>query len=152
LTPTPNPFGLWFADGNTLYVADEGDGVRLGGSGKVTKYAGLAQYKLSGGKWTLASTFQAGLIDQATYTAGLPWNVRADGLRNIAGRVNGDGSVTIFATTSTVSDETTHDSGADPNQLVSITINSASTPANTSFTVLQTAKAGERFGGVVVVP
>jgi len=151
-TPTPHPFGLWFADDSTLYVADEGDGVKPGGAGKSTRFAGLAQYRRSGGTWSLAATFQAGVVDQAPYTAGLPWNVKADGLRNLAGRVNGDGSVTIFATTSTVSDESAHDGGADPNQLVSITIRPSSTPANTAFTVLRTAKAGERYGGVAIVP
>jgi hypothetical protein len=82
----------------------------------------------------------------------LPWNIKTDGLRNIAGKVNSDGSITIYATTSTVSDNSAHDSGADPNQLVSITVGSNSTPANTSFTVLQAAAAGERIGGVAIAP
>jgi hypothetical protein len=148
LTATPHPFGIWFADANTLFVADEGDGVRLGVAGKVTSFAGLAEYKLSGGVWTLVATFQKGLLDQANYSGGMPWNVKTDGLRNITGRKNADGTVTIFATTSTVSDETTHDLGADPNQLVSITIGSTSTAATNAFTVLKTAATGERFGGV----
>jgi hypothetical protein len=152
LTATPHPFGIWFADASTLYVGDEGDGVRLGVAGKVTKFAGLQQWKLVNGTWTNTAIFQGGLISQATYTAGLPWNVKTDGLRNISGRVNADGTVTIFATTSTVSDETTHDLGADPNQLVSITIGPSSTPANASFTVVQSAKSGERYGGVVCIP
>jgi len=152
LTPTPHPFGIWFGDANTLFVADEGDGVRLGGAGKVATFAGLGEYKLVGGTWTRVATFQAGLLDQATYTAGLPWNIRTDGLRNLSGRANGDGSFTLYATTSTVSDESAHDAGADPNQLVTITVGANSTPANTAFTVLQTAQAGERLGGVVVVP
>ena len=152
LTATPHPFGLWFADANTLFVADDGDGVRLGGKGKDTTFAGLAEYKLVGGTWSRVATFQKGLLDQPTYTQGLPWNIKADGLRNIAGTVNADGSMTIYATTSIVNDDAGHDSGADPNQLVSITIDANSTPANTSFTVLQTAPAGERFGGVAVAP
>jgi hypothetical protein len=151
-TPTPHPFGIWFADAGTLFVADEGDGVRIGGTGKVTLFAGLGQYRLAGGTWTRVATFQAGLLDQPAYSAGLPWNIKADGLRNIAGKANGDGSFTIYATTATVSDETAHDSGADPNQLVAITIGAGSTPANTSFKVLQTAQSGERFGGVALVP
>jgi hypothetical protein len=151
-TPTPHPFGIWFGDANTLFVADEGDGIRIGGAGKVTTFAGLSAYKLVGGTWSKVATFQAGLLDQAPYTAGLPWNIKTDGLRNLAGRANGDGSFTLYATTSTVSDESSHDAGADPNQLVTITIAPGSTPANTSFTVLQTAAAGERLGGVAVVP
>jgi hypothetical protein len=152
LTATPHPFGIWFGDANTLFVADEGDGVNLGVAGKVTTFAGLGEYKLVGGTWTRVALFQAGLLDQATYKAGLPWNIKADGLRNITGKAHSDGSFTIYATTATVSDETTHDAGADPNQLVAITIGANSTPGNTSFTVQQTAQAGERFGGVVFVP
>ena len=151
-TATPHPFGIWFGDAGTLFVADEGDGVRLGSPSKVTTFAGLSRYKLVGGTWTLVATFQAGLLDQPTYKAGLPWNIRADGLRNLAGKANGDGSFTLYATTATTSDDAAHDTGADPNQLVKITIGPASTPANTSFTVLQTAQSGERLGCVVVVP
>ncbi len=40
LTAVPHPFGIWFGDANTLFVADEGDGVRLGVAGKVTTFAG----------------------------------------------------------------------------------------------------------------
>ena len=112
----------------------------------------MAEYKLVGGVWNLVATFQRGLLDQPTYTQGLPWNVKTDGLANIAGKVNADGSATIYATTSTVSDDGGHDSGADPNQLVSITVGPNSTLANTSFTVLQTAAARERFGGVAIAP
>jgi hypothetical protein len=152
LTATPHPFGLWFADASTLFVADDGDGVRLGANGKVTTFAGLGEYKLVGGVWNRVATFQKGLLDQPTYKQGLPWNIKADGIRNLAGKVNADGSITIYATTSIVNDDAGHDAGADPNQLVSITIDANSTPANTSFTVLQTAPAGERFGGVAIAP
>ena len=64
---------------------------------------------------------------------GLPWTPAADGLRNITGIVNGDGTVTIYAITSTVSGN--GDQGADPNQLVVITDNLSATtlPSNESF-------------------
>jgi hypothetical protein len=45
-----------------------------------------------------------------------------------------------------------HDLGADPNQIVSIRIGANSTALNTSFTVLDTALAGQRFGGVALAP
>ena len=83
---------------------------------------------------------------------GLPWQVEEDGLRNITGEQNADGSFTIFGTTSTVSDELTHDLGADPNKIVSITIGANSTSANTMFSVVESAAAGERFGGVAIAP
>ena len=152
LTATPHPFGMWFANATTLFVADEGDGVRLGVAGKNSTFAGLGEYKLVNGSWSEVANFQKGLLDQASYTAGLPWNVKTDGLRNITGSVNADGSFTIFGTTATVSDELTHDLGADPNQIVSITIGADSSASNTSFSVLEQAAAGQRFGGVALTP
>ena len=149
---TPHPFGLWFGDASTLFVADEGDGVRLGQAGKVTTFAGLQEWKLIDGSWTLEQTFQSGLLGQLSVPNGLSWQVAEDGLRNLTGERNADGSFTVFATTSTVSDELTHDLGADPNEIVSITIGANSTAANTAFTVLETANAGERFGGVALTP
>ena len=50
-----------------------------------------------------------------------------DGLRNITGRVNRDGTVSIWAITSTVSGN--GDQGADPNKLVLITDKLAATSA-----------------------
>lgn len=152
LTATPHPFGLYFGDANTLFVADEGDGVRMGVAGKVTTFAGLQEWTLNNGVWTLAQVFQNGLVGEVSTPAGLTWQVQQDGLRNIAGQHNADGTFTIYATTSTVSDELKHDLGADPNQIVSITIGPNSTASNTSFTVLETAVAGERFGGVAIAP
>jgi len=153
ITASPHPFGIWFGDANTLFVADEGDGVRIaaGVTGKITTFAGLQQWKLVGGTWKLAQTFQAGLVGQVSSPTGLSWKVQQDGLRNISGQKNADGSFTIYGTTSTVSDEISHDLGADPNQIVSITINANSTAANTSFNVLSAAPAGQRFGGVALV-
>ncbi len=147
-----HPFGLWFANSTTLFVADEGDGQAPGTAGKDTSNAGLDEYTFVGGKWNETAVFQKGLLDQAAYSDGLPWMVSTDGLRNLTGEVNKDGSFTLFATTSTVSNESTHDQGADPNELVSITIGLDSTAANTSFDVLETAAYGERLGGVALAP
>ncbi len=147
-----HPFGLWFANSTTLFVADEGDGQAPGTAGKDTSNAGLDEYTFVGGKWNETAVFQKGLLDQAAYSDGLPWMVSTDGLRNLTGEVNADGSFTLFATTSTVSNESTHDQGADPNELVSITIGLDSTAANTSFDVLETAAYGQRLGGVALAP
>ncbi len=147
-----HPFGLWFANATTLFVADEGDGQAPGTAGKNTSNAGLDEYTFAGGKWNETMVFQKGLLDQAAYSDGLPWMVSTDGLRNLTGQVNADGSFTLFATTSTVSNEGTHDQGADPNELVSITIAAGSTAADTSFSVLETAAYGERLGGVAIAP
>jgi len=150
---TPHPFGLWLANSSTMFVADEGDGVRLGVAGKVTTFAGLQEWTLSNGVWSLSQTFQKGLLDQTAQAPGsLGWLVQQDGLRNITGSQNADGSFTLFGTTSTVSNELTHDLGADPNEIVSITIGTNSNAANTTFTVLDTAAVGSRFGGVAIAP
>ncbi len=84
------------------------------------------------------------MLDQAAYLegGGANWNVSTDGLRNISGQINADGSFTIYGTTSTVSNELTHDLGADRNEIVSITIGAGSNASNTSFSVLETADVG----------
>jgi len=147
------PFGLFFANATTLYVADEGDGTTADAAG--SKTAGLQKWVLNNGVWSMAYVLQNGLnlgkpYTIANYPAAL--NPSPDGLRNIAGKVNGDGTVTIWAITSTVS--TNGDTGADPNQLVSITdtIAAATLPANEQFTVLETATAGSVLRGVCLAP
>jgi len=147
------PFGLFFANATTLYVADEGDGTMADAA--TSKTAGLQKWVLNNGVWSMAYVLQSGLnlgkpYGVANYPAAL--NPSPDGLRNIAGRVNGDGTVTIFAITSTVS--TNGDTGADPNQLVSITDTLAATtpPASEQFTVLETASAGSVLRGVCLAP
>jgi hypothetical protein len=156
------PFGIWFANATTLYVGDEGSG---GNSGVDTPaanpHAGLQKWVYDGTQWQLAYTLQAGLNLGVTYAvADGPGGVQypaamypaTDGLRNIAGSNNGDGTVTIYAVTSTVS--TSGDQGADPNKLVSITDSLAATtlPAGESFTTLKVAGYGEVLRGVAVVP
>ncbi|HEY0778914.1 MAG TPA: PEP-CTERM sorting domain-containing protein [Gemmatirosa sp.] len=69
-----HPFGLWFGNATTLFVADEGDG--------------------------------------------------------------------------TITDDTGHDLGADPNELVTITVHADGSAS--PFSVLETAAAGERLGGVAI--
>ena len=83
---------------------------------------------------------------------GLPWSPATDGLRNITGRVNGDGTVTIWGVTSTVSGN--GDQGADPNKLVRITDNLAATtlPATESFSTVRAAGILEVIRGVSFTP
>jgi hypothetical protein len=171
-TPTAFPFGAWFADAKTLYVADEGNGTNTfdPASGKYTAAAaqtsaGLQKwvFDTSLGAWKLAYTLQAGLNLGVPYTVehyptgqnpktGLPWAPATDGLRNIVGRVNRNGTATIWAITSTVSGN--GDQGADPNALVTITDNLAATslPAGEHFTTIRTARFGEVVRGVSFTP
>jgi hypothetical protein len=145
------PFGIWFANADTLYVADEGAGDNAYANGSYTAAAasttaGLQKWVFDSatGQWNLAYTLQNGLNLGQPYTVagyptginsatGLPWAPATDGLRNVTGRVNKDGTVTIWAVTSTVSGG--GDQGADPNELVSVTdnLNAASLPANEAF-------------------
>lgn len=175
------PFGIWFANATTLYVADEGNGT----TGKTVEdfytpastsnpTAGLQKWVFESGQWQLAYTLTKGLNlgvpysvpnspegdayptgnNSGTGCAGFPWAPAPDELRNIAGVVNGDGTVIIYAITSTISGN--GHQGADPNQLVTITDTLSATgptpPANESFTVLQTAGYGEVLRGVSWTP
>jgi hypothetical protein len=143
LDTSTHPFGLWFGDASTLFVADEGDGTKTGGAS-----AGLGEYKLQNGTWHKVATFASGLTDQASYRQGLAWDIFTDGLRNLTGQKNADGSFQLWATTATTSNDTTHDLGADPNELVTITVNADDTAS--AFDVLELAAAGERIGGVAI--
>ena len=149
------PFGIWFANATTLYVGDEGDGTAADAAGSTT--AGLQKWILTNGAWQMAYVLQNGLnLGQAYTIANYPSSINpaTDGLRNITGKVNGDGTVTIWAVTSTVS--ANGDQGADPNMLVSITDTLANTTAASAasekFTVLMTAAAGEVFRGIAFAP
>ncbi len=149
------PFGIWFANANTLYVADEGDGVLADAAG--SKTAGVQKWILSGGTWTMAYVLQNGLnlgtpYSITNYPTAL--NPATAGLRNLTGVVNSNGTVTIYALTSTVS--ANGDQGADPNKLVSITDTLANTTASgassETFTTLRTANAGEVLRGISFTP
>jgi uncharacterized protein (TIGR03437 family) len=149
------PFGLFFANANTLYVADEGDGVIADAAGSTT--AGLQKWILTSGTWKMAYVLQNGLnlgqqYSIPNYPAAI--NPATDGLRNITGVVNSNGTVTIYAVTSTVS--ANGDQGADPNKLVSITDTLANTTAagaaTETFTTLRTANAGEVLRGIAFAP
>jgi hypothetical protein len=164
------PFGVWFANATTLYVADEGNGTNTFGAGTYTAAAsqttaGLQKWVFDTvqGQWNLAYVLTAGLELGAPYTVrgyptgnnpatGLPWSPATDGLRNLTGRINRDGTATIWAITSTVSGS--GDQGADPNKLVMITDNVAATslPAGESFTTLRTARFAEVLRGVSFTP
>jgi hypothetical protein len=167
---TSFPFGLWFANATTVYVADEGNGTNTYSNGMYTAAAaqttaGLQKwiFSASSGTWSLAYTLQAGLNLGVPYTVtnyptgnnpatGLPWAPGTDGLRNITGVVNGSGTVTIYAITSTVSGN--GDQGADPNMLVAITDTLGATvlPPAESFTTIYSAGFGEVIRGVSFTP
>jgi hypothetical protein len=72
-----------------------------------------------------------GAVDTNLSGADGPYpNVTTVGLRNLTGTVNHDGTVTLWATTSTSS--ASGDNGADPNKVVRITDTVAATSATGS--------------------
>jgi len=174
-TNTNFPFGMFFANATTLYVCDERDGTlvpnqTINGQTNVADTqslatAGLQKRVNQNGTWTMIYVIQAGL------NIGVPYGVNnypaslspaTGGCRNIAGRVNRDGTVTIWAITSTLS--TNGDQGADPNKLVKVRDVISATSLATGdgdndrddrldvFRTIRTARAGEVFRGVALAP
>jgi hypothetical protein len=157
------PFGVWFANANTMYVADEGDGALADAAGDAN--AGLEKwsFNMATGKWVLDYVLQTGLNLGQNYTvtgtdaAGDSGSLTAaaDGLRNITGEVNADGTVTIFGITSTVDDGSLGDAGADPDKLVAITDVLGDTTqgqvTGEGFNTLETAAYGQVLRGVALV-
>jgi hypothetical protein len=157
--PVYHPFGLFFANSTTLYVADEGSGAATDFTTNTFEEGGLQKWSLVNGAWQLDYTLRGSLIG-SSYTvngsgslAGDALTTTTDGLRNLTGRVNADGTVTLYAVTSTAG-SILGDAGADPNRLVAITDTLANTTAPTSedYTVLQTASLGQVLRGVAIAP
>ncbi len=167
------PFGFWFANPTTLYVADEGNPPSYTGGQSPSfsnatngtyvpsndPYAGLEKWSLVNGTWVLDYTIQAGLnFNQPQTFAGYndingdPIQSYTYGLRNMTGHVNGDGTVTIYAVTAQFSAVSSGE--PDPTSIVGITDSLAATtlPANEQFVTLQTAQSGELYRGVAYIP
>jgi len=169
--PVAAPFGLWFANADTLYVADEGDGY-TGGADLYTHAAaqtaaGLQKWVFNSATstWSLAYTLQTGLDLGTPYTVAryptgnnpatnLPWVPATGGLRNMTGQVDHDGYVTLWAVTATISGN--GDVGADPNRLVVIRDQLKNTDttvaAKEKFVTLREARYAEVLRGVSLTP
>jgi hypothetical protein len=167
------PFGIWFANATTLYLADEGDGY-TGGTDLYTHAAaqttaGLQKWVFNAATqtWGLAYTLQTGLGlgvpdtipgyptgNNTALKTPLPWAPAADGLRNITGRLNRDGTASIWGVTSTISGN--GDQGGDPNKLVEVrdvlTNGDPSAAATEKFRVVRVARYGEVLRGVSFTP
>jgi hypothetical protein len=170
--PVAFPFGIWFANASTLYVCDEGDGtlVTPAINGNVADAATLAtagvqKWVLTNGTWKMVYVLQNGLNIGVPYSiADYPTalNPATDGCRNITGRVHENGTVSIFAVTSTIS--ASGDQGADPNKLVKVTDVLAATTLPVGdvdhdkddsigqFKTIRAAKSGEVLRGVSFAP
>jgi hypothetical protein len=166
--PVAFPFGIFFANATTLYVCDEGDGTLVTPpvNGNVADAAtlataGLQKWILANGTWHMVYVIQNGL------NIGVPYGVpnypasldpATGGCRNLTGQVHRDGTVDLFAITSTVS--ANGDTGADPNKLVGVTdiLNATALPTGPGsffvdhFFTLRSARAGEVFRGITFAP
>ncbi|MGD0446478.1 MAG: hypothetical protein ABSA39_21280 [Edaphobacter sp.] len=165
------PFGLFFANDTTLYVAEEGDGF----ASDATLYthaaaqtdAGIQKwvFNASTKTWNLAYVLQTGLQLGTPYTVdgyptgnnsvtNLPWAPATDGIRNLTGSIDILGHVALYGITSTVSGG--GDQGADPNRLVAIIDDVNNTdPANAakeSFVTIRKAGFAEVLRGVSFTP
>jgi hypothetical protein len=148
-TPTFFPFGLFFANPTTLYVADEGTQNLT-----ADPNAGLQKWIFNGTSWNLAYVINKGLnLDQPYSVANYPASTlpATTGLRNITGNVQGN-TVTIFAATATFSN--LGDPGADPNAVVEVVdqLNATTAPANAAFHTIAPAIAGVVYRGLAYVP
>jgi hypothetical protein len=154
------PFGFWFADTTTLYVADEGNpATDASGNLVVDPMAGLQKWTLVNGTWQLAYVLQAGLdLGQPKSVAGYPVSTTTYGIRNMTGKVNGDRTVTVYAITAQFSSISGGE--PDPTNLVVITDSLAATTLpspgrfadDERFVTLKSSNVGEVFRGVSFAP
>jgi hypothetical protein len=120
-TTGPSPVDFWFADANTLYVADD----RTSASG------GLQKWTFDGSNWSLAYTKN---IDTTNDTFD-------NGLRGLTGSVGTDGTVTMFGTS-------TFGTAGGANFLVGISDSLANTnPANVIVNSLASSASIPGAGG-----
>jgi len=156
-----------------LYVCDEGDLIYttnqvINGQINVADAGTLATAGLQ--KWVLTTpaggspTWVREYVIQNGLNLGVPYSVpkypasiepATGGCRNIVGVVNHDGTATIYAITSTISNN--GDNGADPNKLVKVTDRISATQLATHgdldrFVTIRSARAGDAFRGVALAP
>jgi hypothetical protein len=158
--PVAFPFGIWFADANTLYVCDEGDGTLVSPAvnGNVASpasqaTAGVQKWIFNGTTWQFVYVLNNGLNIGVPYSIpGYP-SPATDGCRSLTGKNNGEGTVDLYAVTSTIS--TSGDQGADPNKLVTVKdqLKATSMPNGLgTFQTLREAGFGEVLRGVSLAP
>ncbi len=138
-----SPENYFFANATTLYVADGGQ-PKEGTVGD----GGLQKWTLNPatGIWTLDYTLSAGLnlVDNSSVSSNTSGTT---GLLGLTGVLNANGTVTFYATNSTIGD-------LDQTYLYTITDTvSATTPApGESFTVVETAAADTNIRGIALAP
>ena len=138
-----SPEQFFFANDDTLYVADSGAPKNTSGSTSAFGDGGLQKwsYTATTGKWSLDYTLSAGLNLVANTSAH-----GTTGLLGLTGQVIG-GQVQLFATNYTVGD-------TDPTFLYGITdrLSATTKPLTESFTQLAAAPVDSNFKGVAFAP
>jgi hypothetical protein len=123
-TAGPSPVDFFFADNNTLYVADD----------RTTASGGLEKWIFDGSAWSLVYTKS---IDTAN-------DALDNGIRGLSGSVDASGNVVLFATT-------TFGSGT-PNFLVGMTDTLANTnAANVTVNSLVSAGSNQTLRGLQAI-
>jgi len=152
------PFGFFFANPRTLYVADEGyPNLDANGNLIPDPRAGLQKWSLVNGTWQLDYILTDGLnLLQAVNIPGYPAPTYTYGLRNMTGKVNWDRTVTIYAITAQYS--TFSNGEPDPTNLVAVTDRISATTEDRHhhrldhFVTLQNSGYGQVFRGVAFAP
>jgi hypothetical protein len=127
--------------------------------------AGVQKWVLVNGTWQMLYVMNSGLNIGVPYSVEdypMSLNPATGGCRNMTGQINHDGTVTIYAITSTIS--LSGDQGADPNKLFKVTdlLKATTLPTgdgdhdrDDSFgqvKIIRSAKSGEVFRGVAFAP
>jgi hypothetical protein len=123
-TAGPSPVDFFFADDNTLYVADD----------RTTASGGLEKWTFDGSAWSLVYTKNIDTTNDAI----------DNGIRGLSGSVDAVGNVVLFATT-------TFGSGT-PNFLVGMTDTLANTSAaNVTVNSLVSAGSNQTLRGLQAI-
>ncbi len=144
-----SPSNYFFANADTLYVADTGNGKQTSATSAIGD-GGLQKWTFNGTTWTLDYTLAAGLDLVENNTTDPANTAGTTGLYGLTGEVltiNGVQEVELFATNATIGD-------TDPTYLYGITdvLADLTNPGNEVFTELAAAPADSTFKGVAFAP
>ncbi|MBY0312530.1 MAG: hypothetical protein K2W85_10700 [Phycisphaerales bacterium] len=134
-----SPFDYFFADANTLYVAD--DRTTVGGVG------GLQKWVNNAGTWS--RLWSLNLLNEDANASTTALTV---GIRGLTGQVQADGSVSLFAITTNFNSTALGLAGV--NSLVSFSdlITGTTLASGAQFNLLDTSAQNTTFRGVDIIP
>jgi hypothetical protein len=146
-----SPEQFFFANATTLYVADSGSPKSGSANAAAEGEGGLQKWSLIGGVWTLDYDIYSGLnlVNNATANSATPTANGVTGLFGLAGQVETDGTVELFATSYGLN-ELSQSFLYEVTDTLSNT--SAAVGTAEAFTTLFTAAAGTDIRGVAFAP